>query len=228
LTDDRTKLKNALENVKTSYGTPYYDSLLQVVEKIFKDKPAEDFRGRRALVALTDGVDSVSVSDFEEVREEFSESGIVSYFIKVNTREFFEENLLGECTSETMRFSTAQINRYYRTFYPKSNIEKITDFCKIGDFERLDMSKRLYELADKQMQDLARISGGKVFPIDDLSGARAAFKKVAEEIGTKYSLGYYSSNEKRDGTYRKIKVELKNIPAGATVRAREGYTAPVK
>ena len=58
-----------------------------------------------------------------------------------------------------------------------------------------------------------------------MSEARIAFAKVAQEIGTKYSLGYYSSNEKRDGTYRKIKVELKGIPAGAQVRAREGYTA---
>ncbi|MCA1638897.1 MAG: hypothetical protein LC768_11295, partial [Acidobacteria bacterium] len=60
----------------------------------------------------------------------------------------------------------------------------------------------------------------------DLSDARAAFQKVAQEIGTKYSLGYYSSNEKRDGTYRKIKIELKGVPAGAQVRAREGYAAP--
>ena len=73
---------------------------------------------------------------------------------------------------------------------------------------------------------MAKNSGGKVFPAADLSEARSAFKKVADEIGTKYSLGYYPSNEKRDGTYRKIKIELKNVPAGATIQAREGYTAP--
>jgi Ca-activated chloride channel family protein len=77
------------------------------------------------------------------------------------------------------------------------------------------------------MNRMARSSGGKVFPVADLSEARSAFKAVAEEIGTKYSLGYYSSNEKRDGTYRKIRVELKSAPPGAVVRAREGYTAPV-
>ena len=76
------------------------------------------------------------------------------------------------------------------------------------------------------MQDLAKTSGGKVFPVADLSEARGAFKKVADEIGTKYCLGYYPSNEKRDGTYRKIKIELKGVPAGAQIRAREGYTAP--
>ena len=227
LTDDRAKLKTALDNVKTTNGTPYYDSLLQVVEKIFGETPKDEFRGRRALVALTDGVDSVSDSDFEEVRDEFAQAGIISYFIQVNTRDFFEENLLGDCQF-AIRFSVAQINRYYRTFYPKSNIEKITDFCKLGDFERLDISKTLYELADKEMKELAKSSGGKVFPVEDVSGARIAFKKVADEIGTKYSLGYYSSNEKRDGTLRKIKVELTGVPTGAQIRAREGYTAPSK
>ena len=226
LTDDRNKLKTALEDVKTSFGTPYYDGLLQVVEKVFRDKPKDDFRGRRALVALTDGVDSTSISEFDEVRDEFEQAGVTSYFIQVDTREFFEENLLGDCEG-AMRFSQSQIRRYYRTFYPKSNVEKVYNFCGLGDFERLDISKRLYELADAQMQGLAKMSGGKVFPAADLGEARSAFAKVAQEIGTKYSLGYYSSNEKRDGTYRKIKIELKGIPAGAQVRAREGYTAPV-
>ena len=225
LTDDRVKLKSVLAQVKTSNGTPYYDGLEQIVEQVFKDAPKDDFRGRRALVALTDGVDSTSAAEFAEVRERFNEAGIVSYFIQVDTREFFEDNLLGDCEG-AMRFSTAQIRRYYRTFDPKSKIEKVSGFCQLGDFERLDISKRLYELADAQIQTLAKTSGGAVFPVADLSEARAAFQKVAADIGTKYSLGYYSSNEKRDGTRRQIKIELKGIPAGATVRAREGYTAP--
>ena len=225
LTDDRSKLKTALAQVKTSNGTPYYDALLQVAENVFKDKPKSEFQGRRALVALTDGVDSVSVTDFSETSEKFSEQGIVSYFIQVNTRDFFEENLLGDCQG-AMRFSGAQIRRYYKIFYGRAGGERVSDFCQLGDFERLDISKRLYGLADMEMNSLAKNSGGKVFPAADLSEARSAFKKVAAEIGTKYSLGYYPSNEKRDGTYRKIKVELKNVPAGATIQAREGYTAP--
>jgi Ca-activated chloride channel family protein len=225
LTDDRIRLKAALETVKTSNGTPYYDSLLQIVEKVFDKQPVDEFRGRRALVALTDGVDSVSAAEFEEAREELEKAGIVCYFIQVNTREFFEDNLLGDCQS-AIRFSTAQIRRYYRKYYPRTNVEKTFNFCQLGDFERLAISKGLYELADREMNELAKSSGGKVFPVADFSEARNAFKAVADEIGTKYSLGYYSSNDKRDGTYRKIKIELKGIPGGALVRAREGYTAP--
>lgn len=225
LTDDRARLKEALAQVKTSNGTPYYDALVQIAERVFPERPKKEFQGRRALVALTDGVDSVSVADFEEASELFSKSGIISYFIQVNTRDFFEENLLGDCQA-AMRFSGAQIRRYYKLFYGKSGGERVSDFCQLGDFERLDISRRLYGLADAEMNSMARLSGGKVFPAADLSEARSAFKKVADEIGTKYSLGYYPSNDKRDGTYRKIKVELKGVPAGATVIAREGYTAP--
>jgi len=224
LTDDRSTLKSALERLMTSNGTPYYDGLLKVVESVFSDAPKADFRGRRALVALTDGVDSTSVSEFNEAKEMLEKAGIICYFIQVNTRDFFEENLLGDCES-AIRFSTAQIRRYYRTFYPNANIEKASSFCQLGDFERLAISKNLYELAAGEMSSLAKASGGKVFPVGDLSDARTAFKSVADEIGTKYSLGYYSLNEKRDGTYRRIKVELKGLPVGAQVRAREGYTA---
>ena len=226
LTDDRTALRNALQRVSTSNGTPYYDSLVQIADTVFGTAPSEEFRGRRALVALTDGVDSTSVADFDEVQEKLEKRGLISFFIEVDTRPFFEDNLLGDCAT-ALHFSQAQIRRYYKSFGAGSNIERTDDFCKLGDFERLAISKKLYEIADGEMGKLAKTSGGKVFPVADLSEARAAFKSVADEIGTKYSLGYYSTNEKRDGTYRKIRVELKSAPPGLIIRAREGYTAPV-
>ena len=51
LTDDRKQLAEALENVQTSNGTPFYDGLLQVAEKVFKNSPEGKFRGRRACEA---------------------------------------------------------------------------------------------------------------------------------------------------------------------------------
>ena len=225
LTDNRTALKSALERVTTSNGTPYYDGLLKIIEEVFDQAPKEEFRGRRALVALTDGVDSTSLASFDEVREGLERAGVIGYFIQVDTRPFFESELLGPCET-AIRFSQAQIRRYYRSFGAKSNVEQTTDFCRLGEFERLAISKKLYEIADFEMNAVARQSGGRIFPAGDLSEARNAFKSVAAEIGTKYSLGYYSSNGKRDGSYRKIRVELRGLPAGAQVRAREGYTAP--
>ena len=225
LTSDRNLLRTAIDRVSTGNGTPYYDSLEQVANKIFKDPPKEEFRGRRALVALTDGVDSTSVANFNDAKARLTEKGLSAYFININTREFFEERLLGDCYA-AMRFSQAQIKRYYANFSKESKVEKTADFCRLGDFERLAISKALYDLAATEMNELAKVSGGRVLPAADLMEARSAFKQVASDIGTRYSLGYYSTNEKRDGKYRAIRVEIKGLPAGTALRAREGYTAP--
>jgi len=223
LTDDRASLRTALDRVGTGNGTPYYDALLEVADTVFKSAPREDLRGRRALVALTDGVDSASLSSFESAKEALSDRGVSTYFININTRDFFEDKLLGDCEG-AMRFSQAQLRRYYATFSRDAKLERISDFCRLGDFERLAISKRLYELADTEMNALAKLSGGRVFPAADLTDARAAFSQVAADIGQRYSLGYYPINNIRDGKFRSIRVELKGLPAGAKVRAREGYT----
>ncbi|MGH9946806.1 MAG: VWA domain-containing protein [Pyrinomonadaceae bacterium] len=225
LTSDRSVLRNALERVGVGNGTPYYDSLAEIASRTFKLPPTEEFRGRRALVALTDGVDSTSVSSFPDAKNDLAAIGISAYFININTRDFFEDQLLGNC-EVAMRFSQGQINRYFATFGKGSKVERPSNFCGLGEFEKLAISKVLYETAESEMSELAKISGGRVFPAADLSEARKAFKQVADEIGTRYSLGYYSTNETRDGKFRAIKVELKNAPTGSMVRAREGYTAP--
>lgn len=227
LTGDRTQLTAALSRVSTSAGTPYYDALNEVADRIFRDEPPEAFRGRRAVVALTDGVDSTSAAEFAEVRTKLGQQGVIAFFVAVDTREFFEESMLGDCQT-AMRFSAAQIKRYYRSISGKAAMEKVSGFCQLGDFERLAVSKRLYEIADAEMSDLAKNSGGQVFRVADLGEAKAAFKKVADEIGTKYTLGYYPVNESRDGKVRRIRVELKGAAAGAKLRFRESYTAPAK
>jgi VWFA-related protein len=90
----------------------------------------------------------------------------------------------------------------------------------------MHISRSLYELARREMSELARASGGKTFPASDLRDARTAFAQVASDIGTQYSLGYYSTNKTRDGRFRSIRVEVRGVTQGAQVRAREGYYAP--
>jgi VWFA-related protein len=95
----------------------------------------------------------------------------------------------------------------------------------MGQFERMHASRTLYRMARDEMNRLARESGGKTFPAADLRDARRAFRQVAEDIGTQYSIGYYSTNTARDGAYRKISVRVRTVK-DAQVRAREGYQAP--
>ena len=227
LTDDREQLQRALENVGASNGTPYYDALERVAREVFRESPRAEVRGRRAVVALTDGVDSASEADFAEARRRLQATGVACYFVQVNTEDFVEERLLRDCQEfGTLRLSQRQLERYRRFFVPRAAAGAFGDFCQMGPFERMDISRKLYDLARREMNDLARASGGKTFAAASLRDARAAFAQVAAEIGTQYSLGYYSTNKTHDGRFRTIRVEIRGAGQGAQVRAREGYYAP--
>jgi VWFA-related protein len=91
LTSDRESLRSAIDNLGASQGTPYYDGLEKVADSIFRAPPKDDVRGRRAVVALTDGVDSSSNSDFATAKMKLARAGIACYFIQVNTEDFVED-----------------------------------------------------------------------------------------------------------------------------------------
>lgn len=228
LTDDRKALEKALENVGASNGTPYYDALTRIAQDIFHEPAREEVRGRRAVVALTDGVDSSSNVDYAEARSRLQSIGVACYFIEVNTEDFVEDHLMTDCQNYgALRLSHTQLERYRKLFLPGANADSLDDFCRMGNFERMEISRKLYDLARREMNDLARVSGGRTFAANDLRDARAAFAQVAHEIGTQYSLGYYPTNKTRDGRFRSIHVEVRGVNmSGAQVRAREGYYAP--
>jgi len=226
LTDNRDTLQQAIENIGSSNGTPFYDALERVATEVFRTPARRELRGRRALVALTDGVDSTSAADFAEARSRLQTTGTLAYFIQVNTEDFVEERLMKDCQDDgRLSLSRVQLQRYRKIFDPRAEVADYTNFCQMGPFERMQISRSLYQLARREMGELARDSGGKTFNAADLRDARAAFAQIASDIGKQYSLGYYSNNKARDGRFRNIKVEVRGLQ-GAQVSAREGYQAP--
>jgi VWFA-related protein len=224
LTADRQALREALQNIRSSSGTPYYDAVERTVNDIFHDSPAPELQGRRALVALTDGVDSSSRSDFASIRARLLEAGLLAYFVEVDTEDYVEDRLLVDCDDDrTLRLSRAQLERYRRIFDPRADGADYADFCRLGGFQRMAINRSLYKLAREEMGRLARETGGRTFQATSLDAARDAFAEVAAEIGRQYSIGYYSTNRPIDGRFRKIRVDVRGI-AGAQVSAREGYT----
>jgi Ca-activated chloride channel family protein len=227
LTDDRKVLGKAIADLGASNGTPFYDALGKIAADVFREKPTQEMRGRRAVVALTDGVDSTSDSDFASVRSALLRATVASYFIQVNTEDFVEDRLLKDCEDDgRLSLSAKQLQRYRLIFYPRAKAEDYMDFCAMGPFERMTISRDLYNVARQEMNDLAKDSGGRNFIANSLQDARAAFARVATEIGTQYSLGYYPTNKTRDGKFRAIRVEVRGLDGKPQVRAREGYYAP--
>jgi len=70
---------------------------------------------------------------------------------------------------------------------------------------------------------LASDTGGKAFL--DSNDFNQVFNRVQHDTATYYVLGYHSSNQARDGKYRRITVKLKNA-GGYKLDFRSGYYAP--
>jgi len=71
------------------------------------------------------------------------------------------------------------------------------------------------------MERVARLSGGRAFATDDIEELQGAFDRIAEELDAQYLLAYEPTNPAHDGSWRTIRVEVKD--KGLSVRAREGY-----
>ena len=54
----------------------------------------------------------------------------------------------------------------------------------------------------------------------------AAFQQIEDELRTQYNIGYSPTNNKLDGTYRKIQIKAKG--GEYKVQARQGYYAIAK
>jgi Ca-activated chloride channel family protein len=76
-----------------------------------------------------------------------------------------------------------------------------------------------------ELKKFAEETGASFFsPKARRSEIQAAFRAIGEELKGQYSLAYSSSNKKRDGKFRSIK--LKCLKKGIKIRTRRGYYAP--
>jgi Ca-activated chloride channel homolog len=75
------------------------------------------------------------------------------------------------------------------------------------------------------MKALAQETGGRSFfalQIDDLANV---YKTIGQELASQYALGYMSTNQRRDGAYRRVNVRIIDRD-NAQPRTRAGYLAP--
>ena len=64
------------------------------------------------------------------------------------------------------------------------------------------------------------------FAILNQNDFRNAFSRILEDNSSYYVLGFYPTNEKRDGRFRNVQVKV--LKPGLTVHSRKGYVAPVQ
>jgi Ca-activated chloride channel family protein len=89
-----------------------------------------------------------------------------------------------------------------------------------GGFFGVEGSKE----GDTVLRDMARETGGRVFFPFKLSELDDNFRKINQELRSQFSLGYYSTNTVRDGSFRKI--DIRAAEKSLQLRHRRGYYAP--
>ncbi len=89
-------------------------------------------------------------------------------------------------------------------------------------------SIRLNRMSIRGHEGMVRIAndtGGMAFLPDTIDDLTQVFNHIATELQAQYLLGYYPTNDLRDGKFRRIEVTLPRQP-DLRIRSRRGYYAP--
>ena len=101
----------------------------------------------------------------------------------------------------------------------------------IGFINDLDKDSGLFKKSPKEkaeglLSKLAEETGGKAFYPRELSEVHAIAQQISTDLRTQYSISYYPSNNKKDGSFRAVKVQVNSGTRRLQARTRNGYTAP--
>lgn len=90
-------------------------------------------------------------------------------------------------------------------------------------------SKKSAKKAKRALEDIARASGGVAYFPENVEDVHNICQQVAHDIRNQYTLAYYPTNTRRDGSFRSVSVEV--IPPRGrgklVARTRNGYYAPL-
>ncbi|MEW6320961.1 MAG: VWA domain-containing protein [Acidobacteriota bacterium] len=85
-------------------------------------------------------------------------------------------------------------------------------------------ASRGFREAEFVLRQLAQETGGRSFFPSRAEDLRGVYGQIADELSSQYSLGYASKNQRRDGAWRRVVVQISR--ANVTARTKRGYYAP--
>jgi VWFA-related protein len=189
-------------NAVTGFATRLYDAVDLVITRRLNK-----ISGRKAIVLFTDGVDTSSYhATYKSTLREVDEQEILIYPIQYDTSDFIPVNQT-EITIATRR----------------TPVDSSTT-VESGPTSLLKMPGTItpdYKLAGQYLQQLAEKTGARLYQGNDPKQLAQAFTKIAEELRSQYSLGYYPQTAVKSGERRLIKVRVDQ--SNVAVRARESY-----
>jgi VWFA-related protein len=199
-TADRRVAFHSISVANGTGDTDLYKGLLFALDKLSNEK-----NRRKAIVVLTDGVDTDAQDLDRKLLTDLKDDQIPS--------------ALKPETNETLRRVLDRADAQGVTIYPLA--------LPTGDPARLaDPTPRqvaMYTAARTRLKLVADRTGGTMNTIKRLEEMGTLYALVAADLRTLYTIEYTPINDKRDGKWREIKVAVDRpdlIP-----RSRQGYFA---
>jgi Ca-activated chloride channel homolog len=241
---NHAELENAVNSLESRYATSLYDAIyLTINEKMSK------IQGRKAIVILTDGVDTASKqATYQSAVELAASAGIITYTVQYETRNdgsskpvflpgigasFGPRSGLGGQDAQQQK-PKSESEPKPQEGKPLINIQPPKDAApsstpgsvpssRINGQSQQPIRDR-YLIAADFLRTLAAQSGGVPFRAETIENTSYAFQLIANELHNQYTLTYISTNDRRDGSYRSIAVGVNN--PDLIVRSRRFYRAP--
>ena len=199
-TSDRKKIGNSIIAANGRGKTQLFKALNFAFEKL-----AGEGKRRKAIIVLTDGVDTAVRDKDRSILEKVNESDVKSA-IKPETSEIL---------NSVLNRADAQGVTVYPLALPTG------DPLNLADPTPAQIA--LFAAARDRLQILALRTGGTLNTIKHLEEMGKLYAAVAADLRTLYTVEYQPINTKRDGKWREVKIEV-NQP-DLISRTRQGYFA---
>ena len=197
-TGSLVQLRRALRRIVPGMFTRFHDAVLLGA----RDQTPRT-NARHAIIVLTDGIDSGRGISFDAALRGALQAQTTIYVVS-NTqieraRKQEELSTLLSGSDSAVRFNQLRI-----------------DDLRLG-LEALSESER-------HLEQLTAATGGRLYKPVSFNDLERTYAEVADELRHQYTLYYSPLNSKRDGQFRRVRVETTN--AQHRVAARIGYYAP--
>jgi VWFA-related protein len=197
-TSDREQLNRAIRRAHGGGSTRLYDAVEYTLKKKLSQIP-----GRKAIVLLTDGVDTTSHASYKSSLRVAEESDALIYTVSYGG---FRGTLPGVIAQPRI---------------PLPGGGGIILGNPRGTGAGGGTTAADYARGDAYLNELAQRTGGRMYRGNSVVNISQAFEWVAEELRRQYSIGYYPKSAGKSGERRQIKVQV-NQP-NLAVQARDSY-----
>jgi VWFA-related protein len=197
-TSSRFQLQRALTRIVPGMFTRFNDALLLAAREQYGST-----RSRRAVIVLTDGIDSGKGATLESAVRALLQSQVTVYV--VSNTEISRAEKQADLDSLTSGSDSAQ------------------RFNKL-QIDGLRMGLQALDQSEQMLGELTAATGGRLYKPRSFDALEATYAEVAEELRKQYALYYTPINKTRDGGFRRVRVEA-TTPTYQT-HTRVGYFAP--